>query len=126
MNIKYALALALAGGSLVTSSAFAMQVNSINELPKEGPVTIQGIVASVDDEKNFTLQDSAGKTIDVEATQPLSVTKGDQVSVNGKVESSALGMESEIASATVTKLGAANGSPTGGGQGRNESPSQSY
>ncbi len=121
MNVKYVLTIGLAAGTILASSAFATPVKSISELPKDGQVTIQGIVASVDDKKNFTLQDSTGKTIDVEATQALSVTKGDQVSVDGKVKSKALGMGQEIASATVIKLNA-GGSPMGGSQSESQQP----
>ena len=64
----------------------------IRSLPESGIVKINGTVASVDNEKKFTLKDSTG-TIDVTimSGQSASLNKGTKVMVVGSVDKGLLG-----------------------------------
>jgi uncharacterized protein YdeI (BOF family) len=76
------------------------QISSIDQLPSEGQVTLSGIISEVDDDAEFTLQDSTGD-IEVELSQRRQGLQiGDQVRVTGKVDSDWWGAK-EIEAATV-------------------------
>lgn len=96
---------AVVGFALVASTALATGVgsySSIERLPDEGKVSLNGTVSDVDDKDSFVLKDSAGKTIDVHTTSAVDLKVGDHVTVSGEVQDEALGMGQEIASATIT------------------------
>lgn len=82
--------------------------DTIANLPKEGSVELNGVVAEVDSPDNFTLRDAAGKTIEVQTASNVEVAPGDTVSVNGNVKSKLLGLGRQIESAKVIVVSAAN------------------
>lgn len=90
-----------------TAAAGAMANDSIANLPKEGVVELNGIVAEVDNEQSFTLRDANGKTIDIHTASNVEVQPGDTVSVNGNVKSKLLGLGRQIESAKVLVVSAA-------------------
>ncbi len=81
---------------------------TISKLPNVGAaVNLSGTVKDIDVVDNeFTLQDKSGATIDVETEDKLTVKKGDQVSVNGKI-SEDMG-EKEISAGRVTVTASAD------------------
>jgi uncharacterized protein YdeI (BOF family) len=76
----------------------------IETLPEKGPVHITGVVSEVEDQKEFTLQDRAGKTIDVETRTETHLTKGDRVRVSGSLDQDLWGMFQSIENASVDVL----------------------
>lgn len=94
-----------AGFALLASTAAATDADSyssIEHLPDEGRVTLNGTVSEVEDKDTFILKDSAGKTIDVHTVKEVALEVGDKVTVSGQVQDEALGMGQEIASATIS------------------------
>lgn len=89
------LVLALSTPALAQSAAST----AINQLPEEGNVQISGTVSAVDGANEFTLQDATGK-VDVSTSAPANVKEGDQVNVNGEVNTGFFGGK-EIENATV-------------------------
>jgi uncharacterized protein YdeI (BOF family) len=91
----------------VTASASSLTNDSIENLPKEGAVELNGVVAEVDSDQEFTLRDATGRTIDIHTASNVEVQPGDTVSVNGNVKSKLLGLGREIESAKVLVVSAA-------------------
>ncbi len=83
-----------------TSSNAAL---SIQALPKSGSVQISGMVKDIKNDKKFILEDSAGKTIDVNSNANLQVKEGEKITVNGTLNSEILGLGKEINNATVSR-----------------------
>lgn len=95
---------------------------SVDQLPKDGYVTLTGTVDAASDDKSFTLRDAQGKTIDVESNVAVPLNKGDQVRVTGQVASEFLGIGKEINQASVSVIsttavnaGAADANEAAGG-----------
>lgn len=73
------------------------EYSTIESLPEDGTVNIQGTVEEVDrEDKSFTLKDQKGDTIGVQSAEPLSLSQGDTVKVLGKVQDTLAGMGEEI------------------------------
>lgn len=90
-------------GSTTALAAGNIEASSIEELPDEGNVAISGFVESVDvDDREFTLRDTYGETIEVESNTNLAVNQGDRVTVTGEVENEFLGMGQQIVAANVS------------------------
>ena len=88
-----------------TVKADATAKSAIDALPQEGPVTISGMVDTVDtDDKTFVLRDASGKTIDVHTSSKVMLQKGQTVKVSGTMSDEALGLGEEIVSARVQVL----------------------
>lgn len=83
-------------------------VNKIEALPAAGSVKLSGVVASVQGENQFTLEDSAGKTINVQTASAVNVKEGDSVNVSGMVDDRFLGFGRKIESAKVMVVGSNN------------------
>ncbi|MGE0754039.1 MAG: NirD/YgiW/YdeI family stress tolerance protein [Alphaproteobacteria bacterium] len=66
----------------------------IKDLPKEGVVKLTGMVADVDNEKEFTLRDDTGEiNVDVESAANAALAKGAKVTVIGTVDSDLAGKD---------------------------------
>lgn len=103
MNKTHAITAGIAG-ILLSSSALAGATDTveISALPDEGPITLMGTVADIDDSTEFTLRDRNGDTIDVELSEAQTLEVGDSVVIGGIVDDEFLGMGQEINDATVT------------------------
>lgn len=108
MTAKEATALTTDTATRTVASADAEMNSTIEALPKEGAVELNGVVAEVDSDNSFTLRDAAGKTIDVKTASNVEVQPGDTVSVNGNLKSKLLGLGREIDSAKVLVVSAAD------------------
>lgn len=109
MLFKSTTALVTAG-FLFGASAIAAQTQDdaqlIDQLPKEGPVVVVGVVAEIDNKQEFTLRDSAGNTVDIDSSTELDIKQGDRVKVIGNIDDKVMGMGTEIDASSVTKLDA--------------------
>ncbi len=86
----------------MSTSTNANAAVTVKTLPKSGAsVSLDGTVESVSNNKNFTLRDATGATIDVESDQEIALNKGDRVSVDGKVDSTLLGFSKEIDASSI-------------------------
>jgi ribosome-associated protein YbcJ (S4-like RNA binding protein) len=105
MSFNNRTALASLGVMLIATSAMAqgaMTGTSIKQLPKEGQVTISGTVDNMENNREFTLRDLNGDTVEIEAKTDLNIKEGDRVEVSGVIDSSFMGMDKEIDATTVT------------------------
>jgi uncharacterized protein YdeI (BOF family) len=85
------------------------QAVSIRSLPKSGLVKINGIVDSVDSEKNFKLKDSTGHIdVTIKSGESASLNKGTPVTVIGYVDN---GLLEQSINATEVDV-RSNGAPT--------------
>lgn len=77
---------------LLSTTAFADTI-LIKDLPKQGEVTISGIVSDINNEREFTLKDANGDKIDVDITsnQPIILKKGAKITVTGTIDKPLLG-----------------------------------
>ncbi len=114
MNMKHTTALAtiliLAGSlpadaDMTKASASTDAVLSIKSLPTSGMVSVMGTVEDVDGDRQFTLRDKYGHTIDVQSQSNLKVSTGDKVMVKGQMNNGFLGIGREI---TIAKVQAAD------------------
>ena len=81
------------------------EFDTVDALPDEGMVTISGIVDEVDsDDNSFTLQGRSGETIDVHPLTPVTVTRGQKVTVTGMMDDEGLGIGEQIVSAKITVM----------------------
>lgn len=92
------LAIATIGTFAALETGATQSVNSVEELPNSGMVTLKGTVEDVNINNDFTLRDQHGRSIeiDVVTNQPLDIEKGDRVKVTGDITTGALGIEEEI------------------------------
>lgn len=88
------------------TSATAALNDTIEALPKEGSVELNGVVDRVSNDTKFILRDASGKTIDVHTASTADVKAGDTVSVNGDMKSELLGFGRKIENAKVLELSA--------------------
>lgn len=97
---------ALAIAALISLNTFEASAKepTIRNLPKEGSVTISGIVQDIQSEREFTLKDASGKIdVSIESNQSTVIAKGDDVTVTGKIESSVMGKYIAASSVDVKK-----------------------
>ena len=89
-----------AAGEVMHRAKDVVVGSSINEIGTEGDVTLSGKVVSVDHiDGEFTLRDDTGE-IDIEQSNKVTVSPGDEVTVSGTITED-MG-EKEIAAAKVT------------------------
>lgn len=79
---------------------------AVETLAESGNVSLKGTISSIDKEdKELTLRDSKGNTIDVHSTAALdNLREGDKVSVRGEVRDEMAGMGKEIVNARVMEI----------------------
>lgn len=97
--------LAAGVAALLSTSALAGEIVSIANLDNKAEVTINGVVDSVENEREFTLRDSAGAKIGVDITsnESLSLKKGDNITVSGTVDRGMTGTDINAHSVSVSK-----------------------
>lgn len=89
--------------ALLSSSALAA-MTTVKNLPDRGSVTLEGVVKSVENEREFTLQDGTGTiSVDIESTQSVVLKEGDQVSVSGTVDKDITGTDINASAVEVKK-----------------------
>lgn len=81
-------------------------LSSLDNLPEEGTVNLNGTVSRVSGSDSFTLSDANGKTINVHTAASADVKQGDTVSVNGQIGDRLLGFGRQIEDAKVMVIGA--------------------
>lgn len=87
----------LAGTALATDT-------TIKTLPEKGAVSLSGTVASVENEREFTLRDKTGTIgIDISSSQSVVLKKGDKVTVNGVIDNDITGTDINATDVTVHK-----------------------
>ncbi len=90
--------------ALLAGTALAASETTIKTLPEEGQVSISGTVASVDNEREFTLRDETGTIgVDITSNQSVVLKKGDKVTVSGVVDSGITGTDINASNVTVHK-----------------------
>lgn len=89
-----------ADAATATGATTAMN-DTIEALPKEGAVELNGVVDRVSSDNKFILRDADGETIDIHTAANVDVKPGDSVSVNGNVKSELLGFGRQIEGAQV-------------------------
>lgn len=113
MLIKSTTALVTAGFMLAVSSVASAddqskEYASIAQLPEAGSVTLTGTVEGISSNKEFTLRDANGKTIEIDSKFQLTLHEGDRVKVVGVLDDKALGLGKEIDATSVTVIDAAD------------------
>jgi uncharacterized protein YdeI (BOF family) len=89
--------------ALLSSTAMAANI-SVKTLPDEGQVTINGVVDSVHNEREFTLRDNSGKiNVDIESSQSVVLKEGDEVTVTGKIDKDITGKDINASKVDVRK-----------------------
>lgn len=101
---RYGYVAAASMTALISTTALAA-ITNLNNLPKDGIVTLQGTVEAVQNEREFILRDDAGKTIGIDIDEGKSVVlkKGDPVTVTGAVDRGFLGTDINASSVSVGK-----------------------
>lgn len=90
--------------ALLAGTALAASETTIKTLPDEGQVSISGTVASVDNEREFTLRDETGTIgVDITSNQSVVLKKGDKVTVSGVIDSGITGTDINASNVTVHK-----------------------
>lgn len=90
-NVK---AITIVGLATLAASAAMAANSSIGALPKSGNVTLEGIVDSVQNEREFTLRDDTGKVgIDLPKNQSVVLKVGSHVTVNGAIDRDLAGVD---------------------------------
>lgn len=92
------------GAKDATEMAATLEGDSIDNLPKQGRITLTGTVDDIDGSNKFTLRDANGETIDVNTATNLTVAKGDRVKVMGQVKSEFAGLGREIQATDVMSV----------------------
>lgn len=84
---------ALGIATLTATSALAA-TTEIKSLPKSGNVTLEGVVESVQNEREFTLRDNTGKIgIDMPKNQSVVLKVGSRVTVSGEIDRDIAGVD---------------------------------
>lgn len=79
--------------TLAATSALAA-TTEIKALPKSGVVTLEGVVESVQNEREFTLRDNSGKIgVDMPKNQSVVFKVGSKVTVNGEIDRDLAGVD---------------------------------
>lgn len=95
---------AAAGAATLFSTPALAALATIKNLPDVGEVTLHGIVKSVGNEREFTLQDETGTIrVDIESAQSVILKEGDQVSVTGTVDKDVTGTDIDASMVEVKK-----------------------
>lgn len=90
--------------ALLAGTALAASETTIKNLPDKGQVAISGTVASVENEREFTLRDETGTIgIDITSNQSVVLKKGDKVTVSGVIDSGITGTDINASNVTVHK-----------------------
>lgn len=77
---------------------------TIDNLPEEGMVTLSGTVESINNDREFTLRDQTGTIdVDIESGQSMTLKKGDQVTVTGKIDDDITGTDINATRIEVSK-----------------------
>lgn len=93
--------LSIAAATTILAAASANAEIMIKNLPDEGNVKVTGEVVAIEDSNEFTISDSTG-TVEVESETDLNLAEGDNVIVNGEMDSGLF--DSEIEADTVQKM----------------------
>lgn len=89
--------------ALLSTSALAASV-TIKDLPDEGTVMLKGVVKSVENEREFTLQDETGSiNVDIASGQSVVLKAGDQVAITGTVDKDITGTDIKASHVDVRK-----------------------
>lgn len=90
--------------ALMAGTALSATQTTIKSLPDKGEVSISGTVASVENEREFTLRDETGSIgVDIASNQSVVLKKGDKVTVTGMVDSGITGTDINASDVTVHK-----------------------